>query len=94
MVPEPLCSVIRKCSSAGKECTSDDRECQSAAVHDGLEITCERDADRMFVYCPPGASQRDSGVVWLLLGLAFFIAIGGSFAFWRFFLRRRTDGSP
>ena len=88
MVSDPLCSVIRKCSSVGKECAPEDRDCQNAAVHDGLEVTCERAADRMFVYCPPGAEQRDSGVVWLLLGLAFFIAIGGSFAFWRFFLAK------
>ena len=90
MVAEPLCSAVRKCSSVGKECASDDRECQSTATHAGLEVTCERAADRMFVYCPPGAEQRDSGVVWILLGLAFFIAIGGSFAFWRFFLRGRS----
>ena len=93
MVADPLCTVLRKCSSAGKECLSDDRDCQSAAVHEGLEVTCERAADRTIVYCPPGAQQRDSGVVWLLLGLALFIAIGGSLAFWRFFLRRRDrDG--
>ena len=92
MVADPLCTVNRKCSSAGKECLSEDRDCQSAAVHEGLEVTCERSADRMFVYCPPGAQQRDSGVVWVLLGVAFLIAVGGSFAFWRFFLRRRSDG--
>lgn len=85
---EPICSVILKCSSVGKDCAADDRDCQGAAVHDGLEVTCERAEDRHFVYCPPGGAQRDSGVVWILLGAAFLIAIGGSLAFWRFFLRR------
>ncbi len=86
----PLCSTIRKCSSIGKECLSEDRDCQNAAVHEGLEVTCERSEDHTFVYCPPGAEQRDSGVVWALLALAFLVAIGGSFAFWRFFLRGRS----
>lgn len=73
----------------GKECKADDRTCQSAAVHEGLEVSCERSEDQMFVYCPPGAQQRDSGVVWVLLAFAVVIAVGGSFAFWHFLLRRK-----
>ncbi len=79
--PSP-CTVERKCSSTGKACAVEDRACQSEAVANGLEITCERIEPRGYVYCPPGGQQRDSGVVWLLLMVAIAIAaIGGILAF-------------
>lgn len=65
-------------------CSSEDRACQSKAISDGLEITCEqREAEpHNYVYCPPGAQQRDSNVVWILLVIAVLVAlIGGVFSF-------------
>lgn len=85
------CTVERKCSSTGKACGVDDRDCQNDAVAHGLEITCERTdrltAARSYVYCPPGGEQRDSKVVWILLAVAVMIAIGGALSFLA--LRRR-----
>lgn len=72
------CSVRDRCGPTGKECRSDDRDCQNAAVQDGLEILCEDRDTHAFVYCPPGTQQRDSSVVWILLIVAVLIAmIGG-----------------
>lgn len=87
--PEPsACTVEKKCSSAGRLCAPDDRVCQSEAVASGLEVTCERLEPRGYVYCPPGAQQRDSGVVWILLAVALAIAAFGSIAAY-FLLRKR-----
>ena len=74
------CTVERRCSSAGVICGAEDRACQSGAVARGLEVTCENVAEpRSYVYCPPGAEQRDSSVVWILLIVAFAIAtVGGA----------------
>ncbi|MDF2697682.1 MAG: hypothetical protein K0S65_6065 [Labilithrix sp.] len=78
MIDSSPCTVERKCSSTGKVCTVDDRACQNEAVAKGLEVTCERVEPRGYVYCPPGAEQRDSGVVWILLGFAIAVAAIGS----------------
>jgi len=78
------CTVERKCSSTGKLCSSEDRACQSQATASGLEITCEQQhvEPRNYVYCPPGAEQRDSSVVWILLVVAVLVAmIGGALSF-------------
>lgn len=83
-----LCTVERKCSSTGKLCPTDDRACQSQAVAEGLEVTCERASPRAFVYCPPGGEQRDSGIVWILLAVAVGFAIFGGLTAY-FFLRKR-----
>jgi hypothetical protein len=83
-MPESTCTIERKCSSAGKLCSSEDRACQSKAIADGLEITCEQRTvePRNYVYCPPGAQQRDSTVVWILLVVAVLVAmIGGLLSF-------------
>ncbi|MBX3260425.1 MAG: hypothetical protein KIS78_27730 [Labilithrix sp.] len=82
------CTVEKKCSSSGKLCAPDDRACQSEAVAGGLEVTCERLEPRGYVYCPPGAQQRDSGVVWVLLAVALAIAAFGGVAAY-FLLRKR-----
>lgn len=72
------CRVERKCSAAGRACGVEDRACQDDAVARGLEIVCERPEPRGYVYCPPGAEQRDSSVVWILLAVAVAIAaVGG-----------------
>ena len=95
MIADPSpCTVERKCSSLGKACATDDRVCQSEAIASGLEVTCERVEPRGYVYCPPGAEQRDSGVVWLLLAVALAIAaVGGVLAF--LLLRKRSSaGDP
>lgn len=66
----------------------DDRACQSAAIAQGLEVTCENSDPALWVYCPPGAEQRDSGIVWILLLVALLIAgVGGVLSF--LLLRRR-----
>ena len=89
MIADPSpCTVEKKCSSTGKACAVDDRACQSDAVANGLEITCEHVEPRGFVYCPPGGEQRDSSVVWILLAIALGIAaLGGVLSF--FLLRKR-----
>jgi hypothetical protein len=77
-----LCTVTRKCSSTGRLCAADDRVCRSDATNQGLEVVCERPEPHAFVYCPAGGQARDSGVVWILLGVAFFVAIvGGGVSF-------------
>jgi hypothetical protein len=84
-----LCTVERKCSSTGRLCAADDRGCQNDAIARGLEVTCEHADPHAFVYCPAGGEARDSTVVWILLGVAFFIAIvGGGVSFLVF--RKRT----
>ncbi len=76
------CTVARKCSSTGKACGRDDRACQSSAIAEGLEITCERSDTATYVYCPPGAAQRDGTIVWVLLVVAVMVAtIGGVLSF-------------
>jgi hypothetical protein len=77
--PSLPCSVERRCSSAGKLCRDDDRVCRDDAVSHRLEVACEIVEPRAYVFCPAGAEQRDSNVVWILLAVAIFIAaIGGS----------------
>ncbi len=90
MIADPSpCTVEKKCSSTGKACAVDDRACQSDAVANGLEITCEHVEPRGFVYCPPGGEQRDSSVVWILLAVALGIAaLGGVLSF--VLLRKRS----
>lgn len=84
------CSVERRCSSTGRMCGADDRACQSQAIAKGLEITCERAEPRGYVYCPPGAQQRDSGVVWILLAVALAIAVIGGIGSLLLFRKRLT----
>lgn len=85
--PSP-CTVARKCSSTGKACAVEDRACRDDAVARSLEVICERSEPQTFVYCPPGAQQRDSGVVWILLAVAMLVAVvGGGLSF--VVLRRR-----
>lgn len=79
------CSVQRKCSSTGVACNPDDRTCQTDAIGRGLEVTCERVEPRAYVYCPPGAEQRDSSIVWILLLVAVGVAVvGGVLSFLAF----------
>lgn len=82
------CTVQRKCSSEGKACTVEDRECQNAAISRGLEITCESVEPRGWVYCPPGGQQRDSSIVWILLCVAFAVVIVGAIFSYKVFLKR------
>lgn len=76
-----VCSVKEKCGPTGRECRADNRECQNAAVKDGLEIVCDDTESQTYVYCPAGTQARDSGVVWILLVVAFLIAAVGSAVF-------------
>jgi hypothetical protein len=71
------CSVRDKCGPTGKECRADDRDCQNAAVKDGLEIVCDDTETQLYVYCPAGSQARDSSIVWLLLIVAVAIAVMG-----------------
>ncbi|MBX3208552.1 MAG: hypothetical protein KF764_26200 [Labilithrix sp.] len=88
-MPDPSpCTVARKCSSTGRLCGTEDRACQSEAIASGLEVTCERVEPRGYVYCPPGAQQRDSGVVWVLLAVAIAIAAFGGVAAYLLFRKR------
>jgi hypothetical protein len=92
MIADPSpCTVERKCSSAGKACTIEDRACQNEAIASGLEVTCERVEPRGYVYCPPGAEQRDSSVVWILLAVAIAVAAIGSVLSW-VLIRKRLAG--
>lgn len=79
------CSVIRNCSSTGKACRPDDRDCMNEARGANLEVKCEQkcsDGPR-FVYCPPDAGRADdSRIVWVLLSLAMLLAVGGSSVAW------------
>lgn len=86
-----LCSVERKCSATGKACGVDDRACQSDAIAQGLEITCEHADPHGYVYCPPGGEQRDSGYVWILLLVAIGVAIVGGIASLLIFRRATRD---
>jgi hypothetical protein len=65
-----------KCSASGVECRPDDRACAESARAKGLEVVCDR-PEGVFVYCPPGATTRDSKVVWVLLVVAAAFAIVG-----------------
>jgi hypothetical protein len=80
---------MRRCSSEGLECASTDRACQETARERALEVVCDqpRDGTTVFVYCPSGATTRDSGVVWLLLVFACLVAVAGSVLFY-FVLKR------
>lgn len=82
------CSVERKCSSTGRLCRADDRECQSKAIGQQLEILCERRDPDVYVYCPPGAESRDGPIVWVLLGVAALLAIVGGIGAFLLFRRR------
>jgi hypothetical protein len=85
------CSVELKCSGHGVSCAAVDRDCIEHARSDGLEVVCERGADegaRVFVYCPPGAAARDSGVMWILLCVAIGIAVVGGFVTFLAWTRR------
>jgi len=75
------CAVRDRCGPTGKECRADDRDCQAEAVKDGLEILCEDKEKELYVYCPAGTQQRDSGIVWLLLVVAVLIAVVGGAVF-------------
>lgn len=74
------CSATMKCSASGLECGADDRACADTARDRGLEVVCDRpEGDkRRYVYCPPGATARDSRVVWILLAVASLVAIVGA----------------
>jgi hypothetical protein len=89
--PPSACTVARHCSASGIECESDDRACRDRATASGLEVVCDRasGAGYAFVYCPAGASARDSRVVWILLAVAFAIAAVGGGIFWGV-LRKRS----
>jgi hypothetical protein len=95
----PNCTVERRCSSTGVRCGADDRACQSAAVARGLEISCERTSSvaaesPSYVYCPPGAAQRDSAVVWILLVVACAIAGVGGLTALVVFRRKLAEAPP
>jgi hypothetical protein len=82
---EMPCSVIRVCSSTGMACDPGDRACIELARSKDLEVRCEQactDAPSRFVYCPVSAGRADSGIVWVLLGVAGLLAIGGGALFW------------
>lgn len=85
------CSVRDRCGPTGKECRSDDRDCQNAAAKDGLEILCEDRDTQSFIYCPPGTQQRDSNIVWLLLIVAVVIAVAGGGILWLVVRRGRRS---
>lgn len=75
------CSVRDRCGPTGKACGAEDRACQSEAAAGGLEILCEDRSTEpaTYVYCPTGTEARDSGVVWILLVVAFLVAaVGGA----------------
>lgn len=91
MIDTSPCTVERKCSSTGKACGEGDRACQSEAIAQGLEVTCERVEPRGYVYCPPGAQQRDSGVVWIFLVVAIAIAVVGALGAFLLF-RKQPEG--
>jgi hypothetical protein len=85
--PSP-CTVERKCSSSGLACLVEDRDCQNLARERGLEVTCERVEPRAFVYCPPGAQQRDSSIVWILLAVAGAVVVIGMTVGWFAFRKK------
>ncbi len=85
------CSVIRTCSSTGMACDPADRACTELARSKALEIKCEQPCTGgpRFVYCPADTGRADSGVVWILLGVALLLAVGGSALFWML-LRKKS----
>lgn len=90
--PELPCSVIRACSSTGMACDPADRACTELARSKDLQVRCEQKCTggpTRFVYCPVGAGQEDSGIVWILLGIAGLLAVGGSVLFW-LLLRKKS----
>jgi hypothetical protein len=92
--PSP-CTVERKCSSTGRACALEDRSCQAEAIASGLEVTCERVEPREWIYCPPGAQQRDSSAVWVLLAFALAVAaIGSVLSYMLIRKQTTTDGKP
>ncbi len=76
---EARCSINRNCSSTGVACAPDDRECNSGATAQGLELKCEQscEAGKKFIYCPADAGRGDSSFVWILLALSGVLAVGG-----------------
>lgn len=81
---DELCSVNRNCSSTGLLCDPDDRSCTSSATSKGLEVKCEQRCENAtrYVYCPPDTGRSDSGFIWILLGLAGLLAVGGTGVAW------------
>jgi hypothetical protein len=60
---------------------SSDRKCESDAQSRGLEVVCDVEVgptETRLVYCPPVTDQRDSSIVWVLLGAATVLAVAGS----------------
>ncbi len=76
------CTVERRCSSTGLACGADDRVCTNEASTRGLQVICEDASKKTMVWCPPDTARSDSNVVWILLLLAFVLAIGGSTIAW------------
>ena len=72
-------------------CEPNDRACIELARSKDLEVRCEQacDGGQQLVYCPPDTGRADSGIVWILLGVAMLLAIGGSALFW--FVLRKKD---
>ena len=89
---EVPCSVIRVCSSNGMACDPGDRACTELARSKDLEVKCEQPctgAPARLVYCPADTGRADSGIVWLFLGVAGLLAVGGGALFW--VLLRKKD---
>lgn len=88
--PELPCSVNRNCSSTGVACLPEDRDCVNRAREKELEVKCEQRCSlpgnggfTQLVYCPADTGRSDSKIVWVLLSLAFVLAIAGSVVAWR-----------
>lgn len=88
---DPICSVNRSCSNTGVACLPDDRDCTNGATARGLEVRCEQSCDtgKRFIYCPPDTASSESRFVWILLGMAGFLAVGGTTLAW-FALRKKA----
>ncbi len=71
------CSVERKCSSDGVMCARNDATCKSDATSRQLEILCTTEGEENFVYCPRLTGHADSKAIWVLLGFAVLVAVGG-----------------
>jgi hypothetical protein len=78
------CTVVRKCSSTGVTCAATDLACQSQATGRHLEILCvdSRQTPERYTYCPPDTGRADSGVIWVLMGVATLIAVAGGAIAW------------
>ena len=66
-------------------CDPSDRACIEVARSKDLEVRCEQPCSggpARFVYCPADTGRADSGIVWILLGVAAVLAVGGSALFW------------